>query len=211
MTEEQYETFLYCCRKMASKIHFNNEDGIVQFLGNKSLDEQTFHEVIAKNARLLKALNSGVCFTMSSWVFELLRSQGLDTDYYFMESVNSKWYNAVILYLSPEGYKICDLAAQTKANEAIMEELIEISVMQSKNPANDYSIKVGELIKALAGTKYLNMEIEDYIKEYPLSLCRVLMHHGYEEAIYTKVPRKNLLDFIKEQVEKRQSISTKNK
>lgn len=114
MTEEQYNTFLYCCEKQASKLHFNNEDEIVSFLGDKSLNEQTFCEVLAKNTRLLNSLHSGVCFTMSSWVFDLLRSQGLEEDYYFMESANAHWSNFVILYKSPNGYKICDLAAQVK-------------------------------------------------------------------------------------------------
>lgn len=187
---------------MANKIHFNNVDGIVHFLGDKTLKEQTFYGVISKNARLLKSLNSGVCFTMSSWVFELLLSMGLDSDYYFMESSNSHWANFVILYKTPDGFKICDLAAQTVENEKIISELVDLSVFHSTSPEENLLDKTEPLIKALSSTKYLSIEIEDYIKEYPMASCKVLMHHGYEESIYTEVPRKSLLDFIKEEREK---------
>ena len=44
---------------MVSKLHFNNVDGIVYFLGNKNLKEQTFAAVVAENNKLLKSLNSG--------------------------------------------------------------------------------------------------------------------------------------------------------
>ena len=54
MTEIQFENFIYCCQQMASKLHFNNVDGIVYFLGNKNLDEQTFAAVVAENNQLLK-------------------------------------------------------------------------------------------------------------------------------------------------------------
>lgn len=209
MTSDQYKQFLYSCKKMANRLHFNNEDGIVNFLGDKTLDEQTFHQVIAKNTRLLKSLNSGVCFTMSSWVFDLLRSMGLNTDYYFMESANSKWANFVILYKTPQGFKICDLAAQASENEEIISELVDISIAHSAHP-EQYSLdRIETLINSLSSSKYLSMEIEDYIKEYPLSLCKVLMHHGYEDCIYTEVPRKSLLDFIKEEAEKVQSSKIK--
>lgn len=209
MTEDQYNSFLYSCKKMANKLHFNNEDGIVNFLGDKTLDEQTFYEVIAKNTRLLKALNSGVCFTMSSWVFDLLRSLGLDNDYYFMESANAKWANFVILYKSPKGFKICDLAAQASENEEIISELTDISISRSNYSEQYFLERTTTLVNELSSSKYLSMNIEDYIKEYPLALCKVLMHHGYEECIYTEVPRKSLLDFIKDEVAKVQSSGIK--
>ena len=208
MKSDQYKQFLYSCIKMANKVHFNNENGIVNFLGDKTLKEQTFYEVISKNARLLKSLNSGVCFTMSSWVFELLLSMGLDNDYYFMESTNSHWPNFVILYKTPEGFKICDLAAQARENEKIISELVDLSIFHNTSLEKKSLDKTATLISALSSTKYLSMEIEDYIKEYPLALCKVLMHHGNEECIYTEVPRKSLLDFIKEEIEK-QSIEIK--
>ena len=203
MTNDQYDNFLYSCKKMASKVHFNNEDGIVNFLGDKSLDEQTFFEVISKNTKLLKSLNSGVCFTMSSWVFNLLYSMDLkEDDYYFMESFNSKWPNFVILYNSPDGFRICDLAAQARESEKIISKLVDMSIESNTHP-EQYSIdRTTALIKELSSSKYLSMKIEDYIKEYPLISCEVLMHQGNEECLYTEVPRKSLSDFIKEEMDK---------
>ena len=146
---------------------------------------------------------------MSCWVFDLLYSIGLDDDYYFMESANSKWYNFVILYKTPQGFKICDLAAQALENEKVISELVDISINHGTRP-EQYSLdRTIALVNSLSSSKYLNMEIEDYIKKYPLSSCRVLMHHGYEECNYTEVPRKSLSDFIKEEVEKVQSLGIK--
>lgn len=205
MTEEQFTTFLYSCRKMANKLHFNNEDGIVNFIGDKTLDEQTFCEVVSKNSHLLKALNSGVCFTMSSYVFELLHSIGLDKDYYFMETANNKWNHVVILYKSPDGFKICDLATQVLKQEEIMDRLVAVSIVNNEHPGQYSEDEITGLVKELSSTKYLSLDIDDFIKEYPLSLCRVLLHQGHEEDIYTKVPRMALLDFIKNEVEKVQA------
>lgn len=207
MTNNQYKDFLYSCKKMASKIHFNNENGVVNFLGDKALNEQTFFEVIFKNTRLLNSLNSGVCFTMSSWVFGLLYSMDLkDDDYYFMESFNSEWQNFVILYNSPDGFRICDLTAQAIESEEIISKLVDLSIVSNASPGQ-YSInKIMALVSELSSSKYLSMKIEDYIKEYPLVSCEVLMHQGNEECIYTEVPRKKLLDFIKEKMDKEQSL-----
>ena len=199
MTEEQYKHFLYCCMKEASSLHFNNEDGISNFLGNKPINMQPFDLVISKNAKLLKALKSGVCFSMSSWVFELLYSMGLDSDYYFMESSDSDWPNFVILYKTPTGYKICDLAAQVRLNEAIISVLINDSIDHNLyGKGLPETERILNLVSGLSSTKYLSMEIEDYIKEYPISTCKLLLHQGCEDYMYTKVPRKKLWDFLKE-------------
>lgn len=54
------------------------------------------------------------------------------------------------------------------------------------------------LVRDLSSTKYLSMEIEDYIKEYPILTCKLLLHQGCEDYMYTEVPRKKLWDFLKE-------------
>lgn len=199
MNDEQYKNFLYCCMKEASSLHFNNENDISNFLGNKPINMQPFDLVISKNANLLKALKSGVCFSMSSWVFELLYSMGLESDYYFMESFNSNWPNFVILYKTPMGYRICDLAAQVRLNEMIVSELIDVSINHNLFDKDLLETeKILNLVRDLSSTKYLSMEIEDYIKEYPISTCKLLLHQGCEDYMYTEVPRKKLWDFLKE-------------
>lgn len=199
MTEKQYKNFLYCCMKEAGSLHFNNEDGISNYLENKPLNTQPFDLVISKNAKLLKTLKFGVCFSMSSWVFELLYSMGLDGDYYFMESFNSNWPNFVILYKTPTGYKICDLAAQVRLNEMIISALINDSIDHTLYEKGwQEPERILNLVSGLSSTKYLSMEIEDYIKEYPISTCKLLLHQGCEDYMYTEVPRKELWEFLKE-------------
>lgn len=183
---------------MASKLHFNNVDGIVHFIGNKNLEEQTFASVVAKNNQLLKSLNSGVCFTMACWTFELLVSMGIKDDYYLMESANAHWPNTVILYKTSNGYRICDLAAQAQKNEATISELMSMA-RDYCNYREFYSEELlEEMLVKLNDSKYLCMSVEDYVKEYPIELCQVLMHHGCENMIYTDVPRRNLNEFLLE-------------
>lgn len=199
MNEKQFENFIYCCQRMANQLHFNNVDGVVYYLSNKGLKDQTFSEVVSENNQLVKSLSSGVCFTMSCWVFELLFSMGLKNGYYLMESLNAHWPNTVILYNSPNGYRICDLAAQTIKNENTIAELTSIARDYKKGNCYYKTDEILDTLTKLSDSQYLTMTIEDYVKQYPIDLCKVLMHHGCEDMIYTEVPRKSLTEFILEQ------------
>ena len=192
MNEQQLQSFIYSCKRAATRFHFNNEDGIKYFIENGSLDCQTFDAVIAKNIRLIESLHSGVCFTMSAWVMGLLSSIGA-SEYYFMESFNNSCNNSVVLYKVEGGYRICDLAALSEKNRDNLESLI----LWANIPAEKRDIdNINQLLDRLDSDRFLKLTPEEYCKKYPIETCRVLLHVGHENDIYTKVPRIGLKKFL---------------
>lgn len=185
MNQQQLQTFLYSCQKEALKLHFNNQDGIVKFMfANGRLEDKTFIDALKDQRDLLNSLHTGICFSMASWVFELLFSIGAD-DYYFMESENSYWSNFVILYRIDDEYRICDLAAEVRKNESLINGLIDVSPEELPN-----------IQESLKNSKYLSRTPDEYTKSYPIQSCKVLLHEGNENSLYYEVPRIGLNEFL---------------
>lgn len=185
MNQQQLQTFLYSCKKASLNLHFNNVDGIVRFMfANGKLEDKTFIEALVDQRNLLDSLHSGICFSMASWVFELLFSMGVD-DYYFMESNNSYWSNFVILYRIEDEYRICDLAAEVRKNESLINDLMDASPEELPN-----------IQKLLKNGKYLNQTSDEYTRSYPIERCKVLLHEGNENSLYYEVPRIGLKEFL---------------
>lgn len=194
MNEKQLKQFIYCCQKESLKLHFNNVDGIATYMDER-LENQTFLEALYKQKDLLCRLKSGICFSMSAWVFDLLGTMDAN-NYYFMESHDGHWSNFVILYETEEGYRICDLAEEVRKNEFLITSLFDA------NPS-----EVLDLHKKLITPRNIVITPEEYTKEYPIGTCMVLDHHGNEEAMYYDVPRIKLKDFLsKEKDAKHNSI-----
>lgn len=183
MNEQQLKQFLYCCQKESLKLHFNNIDGIATYMDER-LENQTFLEALYKQKNLLNRLGTGICFSMSAWVFDLLGTMDVN-NYYFMESHDGHWSNFVILYETEDGYKICDLADEVRKNEFLINRLFDAD-----------STEVLELHKKLTTPRSLVITPEEYTKEYPIRTCMVLDHRGNEETMYYDVPRINLKDFL---------------
>lgn len=183
MNENQLKQFIYCCQKKSLKLHFNNFDGIVEYMDER-LENQTFLEALYKQKDLLDRLGSGICFSMSAWVFDLMETMDVN-NYYFMESHSGKWSNFVILFETEDGYKICDLAEEVRKNEFIINNLFDADPTE-----------VLDLHKKLIIPSGLIKTPEEYTKEYPIETCMILDHRGNEDKKYYDVPRISLKDFL---------------
>ena len=81
MTKEQFEIFLYTCRKKAISLHFIDSKIMEHLLSTYISDNNTYESVVATNANIVKELNIGVCFTMSCYIKNLLDEMGVEESY----------------------------------------------------------------------------------------------------------------------------------
>lgn len=189
MDNKKLQQFIYSCQRASLCFHFNNRDGIIEFM--ERLEDKPYLAVLCQQKNLLTRFGSGVCLTMSSWVFDLLYSMDAD-NYYLMESRNSYWSNFVILFEVNGEYRICDFAAEVRKNEELIDDLFDAE--------EDEVLKIHKELKTPCN---LNMTIEEYTERYPIAYCNVIQHKGHENDLYYDVPRIKLKDFLENVKEKK--------